>query len=294
MQVLKFSLLQLSVLISVGILVIALAFFLSRRPGADRDWSPALSQVAKFEKNRTSGYSLKNVRAFEYGLEGALRKEWIDREIDPHDLVEVWYFIEPFAGSPLFAHSYLSFVFEDENDSRTSLAISIEARKEADNPYSPVRGLFRAYELLYVWSTEKDVHTRIAIKLDHGLEAYQLTLPQEQAIEIFEHFVKRTNDLSAKPRFYNTFHSNCTNELAKAVNDAFPGALPWHRSWVMTGRSAKWLHRLGFLGEPGRDFTNLHATADIQPLVKKSATLPDAAFSIAWRNAHHETNALRH
>ena len=64
-----------------------------------------------------------------------------------------------------------------------------------------MRGAFRAYELLYVWSTEKDVLSRIAVKLDHKLYAYKLDLPVDQAMIIFDHFVARTNDLAARPRF---------------------------------------------------------------------------------------------
>ena len=275
-----------------GLIVIICVFaaiaiaYLSKKAGADRDWAPALSRVATFEETEPFHYLVNNVRAFEYGPEGSQRKEWESRQVNAQHLSEVWFFIEPFGGSPLFAHSYLSFVFETPAGERQTLAISIEARKELNNAYSPLLGAFRAYELLYVWSTEKDVHSRIAIKLDHELLAYKLTLPQEQAIVIFDHFVKRTNELAARPRFYNTLHSNCTNELAKAVNDAYPGALPWHRSWVMTGRSAKWLHRLGFIGDPQAPFSEISADADIQALVKAHSDLAAEPFADAWRAAH--------
>ena len=273
--------------ILTGIVIAAalfLAMVLMKQPRGDRNWSPALSEVAVFEETAPSKYTLTNIRAFEYGLDGPLRREWVDAEVNADQLKEIWYFIEPFAGTPLFAHSYLSFVFGDASGSRKTLSVSVEARKEAGEDYSAVKGLFREFELLYVWSTEKDVHSRIAIKLDHTLYAYKLNLPHDQAKTIFEHFVTRTNKLAESPRFYNTLHSNCTNELAKAVNEAFPGALPWHRSWVVTGRSAKWLHKLGFI-EGGASFDEITANADIQPLVKTHATHPADIFDDAWRAA---------
>ncbi|MEL7488414.1 MAG: DUF4105 domain-containing protein [Pseudomonadota bacterium] len=260
-------------------------YVLMKKPRGDREWSPPLSRVAVFEESAPFQYTLKNIRAWEYGPDGAMRKEWEDQPVDAERLKEVWFFVEPFAGNPLFAHSFLSFVFEEEDGSRRTLSVSIEARKEAGEAYSALRGAFRAYELLYVWSTEKDVLSRIAVKLDHTLYAYRLDLEADRAIMIFDHFVKRTNELAERPRFYNTLHSNCTNELAKGVNDAFPGALPWHRSWVMTGRSAKWLHKLGFIGPSSTSFKAITSQSDIQGLVKEHIQKPAEEFDDSWRQS---------
>ena len=261
------------------------AMTLMKKPRADREWSPPLAKVASFEQTGASQYRLHNLRAFEYGPQGAQRKEWGNAKINVQNLTEIWFFIEPFTGSPVFAHSFLSFVFEDENSARQTLSISIEARKEAGEPYSAIRGAMLTYELLYVWSTEKDILTRISIKLDHKLYAYKLDIAQDRMKVLFDYFVKRTNTLAAAPRFYNTLYSNCTNELAKSVNDAYPGALPWHRSWVMTGRSAKWLHKLGFIGDQDTPFTDITAQSDIQTLIKEHALQSADIFSDRWREA---------
>lgn len=273
----------------IALLILATVFgvyILLKQPRADRDWSLPLSKVAQFEQTDTEGtYTLQNLRAWEYGLEGALRKEWETAQVNVDQLEEVWFFIEPFAGTPLFAHSFLSFVFVDEEGERQSISISVEARKEQGEAYSPLRGVFRAYELLYVWSTEKDILSRIAIKLDHPLYAYKLQLSQDRAAAIFNHFINRTNDLASTPRFYSTLHSNCTNELAKAVNDAFPGALPWHRSWIITGRSAKWLHKLGFVGDEDMSFEALTKRSNIKPYIKENAEMPADVFDDMWRQS---------
>lgn len=276
----------LIVLAILGVLLLAgfISTFL-KKPQYSGDWLPQLAEVATFVETGPSQFLVKNVRAWEYQDTGLSRKEWTQASINSNQLREVWFFVEPFTGNALFAHSFLSFVFEDETGTRQTLSVSVEARKEVGQEYSPIRGLFREYELLYLWSTEKDILTRIAINLDHSLYAYKLNLPDDKARMIFEHFMVRTNDLSERPRFYNTWHSNCTNELAKAVNDVFPGLLPWHRSWVMTGRSAAWLHKLGFIDDEG-SFEKLTESSDIQPLVK--AHVDDAAdsFSVSWRASY--------
>lgn len=271
-----------------AVALLYLALIAPKTPRGDRDWPTEFSKVATFEAG-ADGYRVDNLRAFEFAPNGATTERWSAAVVDPGDLVEVWYFVEPFSANPVFAHSFMSFVFEGEGGERETISISIEARLEAGEDYSAVRGALREYELLYVWSTEKDVLTRIAVGLDHTLYAYKLDLPEEGAREIFEHFVQRTNRLAKRPRFYNTLHSNCTNELAKAVNDAFPGALPWHRSWVLTGRSAAWLHQLGFINEGRGDFEAVQARSDIQPAVKARADVAPAGFPAAWRSAFEKT-----
>ncbi|MEL6380023.1 MAG: DUF4105 domain-containing protein [Pseudomonadota bacterium] len=252
------------------------------KPRSDRNWSPALARTAVFEERAPYTYHLKNMRQWEYAApDEAINKNWVETNVRAEDLSEVWFFIEPFGGNPIFAHSLLSFVFDDGASPPQTISVSVEARKEAGEPYSAVLGALRAYELSYIWSTEKDVLSRIAVKLDHQLFAYKLNLTHEQAILIFDHFVKRTNALAAKPRFYNTLHSNCTNELAKVVNEAFPKALPWHRSWVLTGKSGKWLHDLGYVGREEESFASLKARSDIQDLVKTTIRRED--FADAWR-----------
>ncbi len=277
------DMINLLFLVAIAAALIFAGLILMRSPRDDRVWSPPLAEVATFDETGPDRYRLNNVRAFEYGPEGALRKEWETAEINTEHLREIWFFVEPFTGNPLFAHSFVSFVFEDKAGERQTYSVSIEARKEAGEPYSAIHGIMRAYELLYVWSTEKDVLTRISVKLDHKLYAYKMDVAPERAVVLFDYFVKRTNELADTPRFYNTLHSNCTNELAKAVNDAYPGALPWHRSWVMTGRSAKWLHKLGFVGAEDEAFADITARSDIRPLVRAHALVEAGDFADFWR-----------
>ncbi|MEM1193468.1 MAG: DUF4105 domain-containing protein [Pseudomonadota bacterium] len=270
-------------LIAVAASVMLGGLIVFSTPKGDREWSPALAQTAVFEEVTPFTYHLKNLRRWEYAApDEALRKDWADITVKAEDLSAVWFFIEPFGGNPVFAHSLLSFVFDDGTQAPRTISVSVEARKESGEPYSALLGALRAYELSYVWSTEKDVLSRIAVKLDHQLFAYKLNLTHEQAMLIFDHFVKRTNALAKKPRFYNTLHSNCTNELAKVVNEAFPKALPWHRSWVLTGKSGKWLHDLSYVGREGESFAALKARSDIQDLVKEFTNVD--TFSQDWRS----------
>ncbi|MEM9494970.1 MAG: DUF4105 domain-containing protein [Pseudomonadota bacterium] len=262
-----------------AVVVLALLTVLLRTPRADRNWLPALAQTPRFTP-ADARWTLDALRAYEFGEDGATVKEWRGADIDPNDLSEIWYFVEPFESWDAFAHSFVSFVFK--GDEPRHVVVSVEARREEGETYSALRGVFNEYELLYQWSTEKDILTRIAIDLDHDLYAYRVDASPEQAQAILQHFIARTNRLAERPRFYNTLASNCTNELAKAVNEAFPGALPWRRAYVFTGRSGEYLYKRGFITGEGR-FKDIQARANISPLVRDLRALPTGDFSRAWR-----------
>ena len=273
-----------SILFGVFLGLIFAATVLSKTPRADRDWKPKLTRVASFEGLADGRYHLDALRDYKFASGGVEMPGWREAEINASDIAEMWFFVEPFSGNPLFAHSFLSFVFEGDGPQPTVISVSIEARLEKGETYTALAGTLRNYELMYVWSTERDITTRIAVGLDHELYAYKVELEPQHMRRIFEYFVRRTNELAERPRFYNTLHSNCTNELAKAVNEAFPNALPWHKSWVMTGRSAEWLFDLGFIENHQADsFSTLNDSSEVRELIKAHADATD--FADAWRTA---------
>lgn len=262
----------------IAVLMIAV---MMRTPRADRTWVRELSRAPSFEAAGDGRWLLHDLRAFEYKGDGAPEEAWRDTVIDEADLAEIWFFVEPFEGFSGAAHTLVSFVFAGETDE--TIAMSVEARKEQGEVYSGVNGLFNKFELIYQWATEKDLLTRIAVELDHEIYAYRLNVTPAQARKILAHFIARTNELAERPRFYNTFTSNCTNELAKAAKSAFPKALPWHYSHILTGYSAERLHDLGFLGDKAAPFEEMKAQAAARTAIRAAAPLPETDFAARWR-----------
>ncbi|MEM9619267.1 MAG: DUF4105 domain-containing protein [Pseudomonadota bacterium] len=260
-----------------------LGFFiaLSAPPRADRQWDNGFSRTPQFTEIDGSQWRLTDLRAFAFDDASAANQAWRTVEFNPTELTEVWFFVEPFEAWGGVAHTLLSFVFD--GDDPQTLSISVEARREEGETYSGFRGLFNAYELINVWSTEKDILTRIAVSLDHDIYAYRLNVTPEQAQVILQHFIRRTNELHERPRYYNTLTSNCTNELAKAVNDAFPGALPPHYSHWLTGYSGQRLHELGFLGAPHETFADLKRKANMRDSIQAMQGISVDTFPMAWR-----------
>lgn len=273
--------LKIALAAAVLIVVIVIVAVQLRTPRDDRNWVRELSLAPHFEAADGGRWLIHDLRAFEYRAGSAPQEAWRDAVIDENDLTEIWFFVEPFEGFSGAAHTLVSFVFAGETN--MTIAMSVEARKEQGEVYSGFNGLFNKFELIYQWATEKDLLTRIAVELDHEMYAYRLNVSQTQAKEILAHFIARTNDLAAQPRFYNTFTSNCTNELAKAAKDAFPKALPWHYAHVLTGYSAERLYDLGFLGDKQTPFEDIKARARAEAAIRAAAPAPDGVFPAQWR-----------
>ena len=148
-----------------------------------------------------------------------------------------------------------------------------------------MEGALRQYDLLYAWSSERDILLDTAVALGRELYAYRLNVDAGAARAILQRFLERTEALARGPRFCNTFLLNCTNELAKAVNQSFPGSppLPWHHSFVLTGFAAEHLHRLGYIGDEQTPFANINAAARIDQKIVAAQWEPEELFSEAIR-----------
>lgn len=228
-------------LIAVSILIVALAWIFST-PANNRAWLPEQAELASADITEDS-ITLHNVRDWTYDGPTIVSKEWRNITVRPAEIVRAWFILEPFADLDAIGHTFLSFEFSDG----TALAFSVEARREATETYSALRGLLPTYELAYQWGTERDFITRRINYLAHPVRMYPLELPEGGAAALFTSLVEETNDLYAEPRFYHTLLANCTNALAHIVNGHYPGTLPFDTSWMLTGLSDTYLMKEGFI-----------------------------------------------
>ncbi|MDH3207973.1 MAG: DUF4105 domain-containing protein, partial [Gemmatimonadota bacterium] len=113
--------------------------------------------------------------------------------------------------------------------------------------YSLVGGVLRAFEVTHIWATEEDLVTRRVELLDYPLTRYRVSIPAESIEAILRQFLDETAQLATVPRWYNTLTTNCTSSLIGYVNEVSPGAIPWHYSFIFTGRADTYLASLGYL-----------------------------------------------
>jgi len=214
---------------------------LSLRPSNDRSWVNDNERMATAEFNGEE-VTIRNVRDFNWRSTRDFDERWIDVKINLDTISKIWFVLEYFDPSKRqMAHTIMSFETEDGE----RLACSIEVRRERGERYHPIKGMFRQYELIYVWATESDVigvRTRCRKKsVTHLFEAVVLGPGNER--RMFESYLRRTNKLSEHPEWYNTITNTCTTNIVGHVNEVYPGRVPRAISILLPGLSPKLLHR---------------------------------------------------
>ncbi len=281
-------LLVILAIVVVAVLIAILQLNL-REARADRNWEPEFANLTTFQDLGGGRWRLNNLRHWTWTESGPEDKIWGGRIIDENAVTALWYYVQPFGGWDGIAHTFLVFELDGRDGGNGGdgaadyIGVSVEARRETGEVYTALAGLFRTYELTYLWASEKDLLTRRTVYLPDQLYGYRLNVPAQTARAALRHFIDRTNDLAARPRFYNTLFSNCTNELADTVNGGGEDIIPYHYSFVLTGFADRYLHRLGYLGEKDRDFAAIRSAGHLNAIVRANAGAGEKTFSQAIR-----------
>jgi len=259
-------------------LVLSLIVVLARTPSNSGNWSEELAKTATATNERDGTVTLRNVRDFSYGDHVIVARHWIaERNVNPADIVRMWFVLEPFAAWKAAGHTYLTFEMKDG----TALSFSIEARKQNGATYSPLTGMFNNYALTYTWGEERDFLTRRLLYLGHPVYMYPMKVSPIAAQAMFRALAGDTARLALHPRFYNTLNANCTDLLAETANALKPGAVPYDISWQLPGYADGFMAKIGYLRVPG-DFATARERYDLtarRRLILAHAGDDPAAFS---------------
>lgn len=217
------------------------------QPSNQRDWEYGQDRPAHVTIEGGVVH-VQHVRDYRWPADGPPSAGYLDRSFDVQQLERVWFVQEPFAALQLpgfegVAHTYFVFDFQDQ----PSVVVSVESRRERGEQYDSFRGLVNEYELIYVWGTEQDETGRRAILEKNILYMFPLLGSMDSARRLFLNLAEATRDLETRPRLYNTLSSNCTNELAKAANQAQPGAIPLNWALLFPGYADELLYDLGYI-----------------------------------------------
>ena len=231
--------------LSAGLIALLTILILRRHfalsPSNDRSWVNDNQRLPTAEF-RGDIVTMRNVRDFNWRTTRDFDERWIDVEVNLSEVTKIWFILEYFEPDRReMAHTILSYEFADG----TRLACSIEVRRKEGVSYHPVKGLFRAYELIYVWGTERDVigvRSRCRRRSrTHLFEGVVLGPGNER--RMFESYLRRTNKLSVEPEWYNTITNTCTTNIVGHVNEVYPGRVPRAVAVLMPGLSPKLLQR---------------------------------------------------
>lgn len=115
------------------------------QPKKEGHYQPQVAKVA-YAELRGDGVILHNVRNSDYRTVDDFDVRWETREYDLKDLRTLDVFVN-YWGIETVAHVFVSFGFADGQ----YLAVSIEYRPEVGEQYGTFNGLFKQYEIIYVW-----------------------------------------------------------------------------------------------------------------------------------------------
>jgi hypothetical protein len=230
----------IGIIIIILIIIIFIRYF-NLKPSNDRVWVVDNKELA-FVEFEGEEVTIKNIRDFNWRSTRDYDEKWIDRKFDMTKVSKIWFILEYFDPKKRqMAHTIMSFEFEDG----TRITCSIEVRREIGEKYHPIKGLFRKYELIYVWATERDsigVRGRCRKNsVTHLFEAIVLGEGNER--NLLESYLKRTNKLYEKPEWYNTITNTCTTNIVRHVNEVYPGRVPKAVAIFLPGLSPKLLHK---------------------------------------------------
>jgi Domain of unknown function (DUF4105) len=249
----------------LGIVLIFTISVMTRTPQLERKWNEHLAVMPKVDLRHDS-FALDPVMDWAYNANGPKAKGSTTFTAPYSDLKHVWFMVEPQPGGDYAAHTLVLFEFAGDR----IVGLTVEARLEEGETYDAIAGLFNNFELAFIWSSSKELLTRRAVFLKKEIYVYPLALTADQEQGFLKSVLASTVDVESHARFYNTFTSNCTNELAKAAG------LGWHYSWVLTGYSPQRLYDMKLI--PGASFADAKANAKIDDEIRSWNDLSSPDF----------------
>jgi hypothetical protein len=272
---LKRKLVALALVLVLAVLPFAFAYFFAT-PLAERDWSPD-QRVLSRATIAGDKVTIENMRNFSYKSTSEYVPRYETRTYDLGKLDAVWFIVERFGDAPAIAHTFLSFGFGGEY-----VAISVEIRKELGETYSPLKGLLRQYELMYVIADERDV---IGLRTHYRrdpLYMYPVNTTPDKIRRLFVEMLERSNKLAAEPEFYNTLTNNCTTNIVRHVN-TISNRIPFSYKVLLPAYSDQLAYDLGLI-PTDRPFAEVQAAHRIDSLAQRQPVDPNFSRLIRTKN----------
>ena len=246
-----------------GGFAVVLVWWLSLKPSNERDWQADVA-VLPYADITGNQVTIHNIRNCDYRTETDYDVRHYDKTFNLDDLRTVNLFLVTW-GSPHIAHTMVSFGFRAGDH----VCFSIETRKEKDETYSAVKGLFRQFELTYVIADERDL-VRLRTNYRHGEEVYlyPLRMTPAQGRTFLLDYLARANALWKRAEWYNAATANCT--IAIRTQRAAADRQPWNWRMLVNGHLDELLYERGTIA------TNLSfAELKRQSLVNTQAKAAD-------------------
>lgn len=229
-------------------------------PSNERNWQAEFSKTGWMEKNGDI-LTFHQCRDFIH-TENKVTERWITRTHDLNKLQGVDLFFDAFGGENL-AHTILSFDFGNEG----RICLSIETRREKSESFSSLGGLYKMFELQYIFGTEEDlVMVRTNIRRE-PVFLYRFNYSPEESRQLLMESVEAANDLYRNPRFYNVIWANCTTSYRAQTPANEREVFDWRI--LVNGHFDTFLYDKGMLVTDGLSFKDYNDQAKINEVAEE-------------------------
>jgi len=247
--------------------------WLTIHPSNDRDWKPGWAEVGWAELDGDT-VTFHNFRNFDYSVAGDVTERWETKTVHLSNLQGLDYFHVAFGGK-LLAHPVFS--FELGEDGR--VALSIETRREKHEGFSALGGLYKMFELQYLFGDERDL-IRMRASRGEPIFLYRTNFAKERVLESFLDSVETLNGLKERPRWYNVVTANCTTSVRAQTPVAKRSKFDYRM--LVNGMLDELSYERGVFVTGGLPFAELKGMSLINEKAKAAHDLPD--FSAAIRD----------
>ena len=247
-----------------GTIFLAWLILQCHRPSSDRVWTEEQAELARVEITDDDAVTIHNFRHNEYrsALDFDVNRD--DFHFQLSDLNQVWFLVQRFTPSEGLAHVFLSFEVKTETESKY-FAVSIEIRAEEGESFSPVQGLYRNYELNYIFGDERDlIGVRTVMRPEDRVFMYHVNATPQQIQQLFRRIADHSNQLVDHPEFYHTLLNNCMNGILRHTVELTPEEVSWFDPQiVLPGFSDRYAFKKQIIGNPDQTFEELKEASQI-------------------------------
>lgn len=248
--------------------LVVLVWYIAIPPSHDRPWR---REVAVMPRATIDGdrVHITGFRNFEYRTVDDFTEHYEERDVDLSHLESVDFYISYWAQGPV-GHTLLSFNF----DNAPPVCISIETRPEVGEGFSPIRSLFKQFELIYVVGDERDLVRSRTNYRDEDVFLYHINSPPEAAKRLFLVYMERINELADHPEWYHLLKNNCTLNIVRYRNRA-RGQGGFDYRHLINGWADQYLYQNGFIDNT-LPFEELRRRAHINSIALATSNALDA------------------
>lgn len=230
----------LAILANCLVFIIALTFVF--HPSHDRTWETG-HEALPYIAEENGQITITNFRHFKWTGPFEATINYTSRSFPLEEITGVSVLISHFSEFEGMAHIFLSF----ELASGTPIVVSLETRREMGEKFSPVLGILRQFEIIYVVGDEQDL---VGVRTDHRDERvylYPTKATPEQAQKLFSGLAEKINTVYQKPQMYNTLLRNCTNEITREVEQMSELDFPLTWKTILPGYFDEILYEMGII-----------------------------------------------